>query len=287
MSQFIIFNGQTHPAQSPVMTGSNRSYRYGDGFFETIRCRNGKPLWIEYHLARLRNSAAVLKMTLPDTMTDEALIDQIHQLLNFNNHLQGARLRMSVFREEGGNYNPVDNNAGYLLESFPLDNEMYTLNKTGLAAGVFPDLVKSCNVLSGLKSANALIYVMAYLYAGEKGWDEVILLNDSGYIAEAGSSNIFMIDDGLILTPSVDQACVDGVMRKVLLDVAAKHRHKILECAILPQDLLKADEIFTCNAITGIQWIKGINNKRYYHNFASEFLLLLNQESIEYFEDKN
>jgi branched-subunit amino acid aminotransferase/4-amino-4-deoxychorismate lyase len=76
-------------------------------------------------------------------------------------------------------------------------------------------------------------------------------------------------------------------MRKVLLDVAAKNNHKVLECAILPQDLLKADEVFTCNSITGIQWIKGINNKRYYHDLASVFIQLLNQESIEYLEDKN
>jgi len=282
MGGYLIYNGNLVPVSEFGISPANRSFRYGDGFFETIRCQSGVALWVDYHIQRIAKSASVLKMALPTGLKIKYLASQINELLQVNGCLNGARLRLSVFREDGGHYTPVQNNASYILEVFTLDNEGYELNKTGLNAGFFRDMEKSCNTLSFIKSSSALLYVMAGLYAREQGWDEAIILNNHGFVAEALSSNIFMVSGGCIYTPALDQGCVDGIFRKLILDVAVKNGFKLQECAILPEDILLADEVFITNTIRGIQWIKGIENKRYFHSMSSQLTTLVNSEATLY-----
>jgi branched-chain amino acid aminotransferase len=286
MGEYVIFNGKMIPGKDLAITGQNRSFRYGDGIFETIRCRQGIPMWIEHHLQRLRQSANVLRIPLSDRFTDAKLISMIKALLQANEHKNGARLRFSLFRAEGGFYKPTQYEGCFMIETSALENESYILNNKGLYVGFYKEIPKPVNLLSGLKTSSAILYVMASMYGQEKGLDDIIICNDAGFVAEAGSSNIFMVENGKLITPSLDQGCVEGVMRKVLLDMADKHGYKVLECAILPEDMLKADEVFTCNAINGIQWIKGIGINRYYHDFSSAFIHLLEKEAEEYIEKK-
>lgn len=282
MGDFVLRNERLFPKKDVVVSAQNRSFRYGDGLFETIRCRHGYPLWIEHHWERLQQSSKILKIQLPAYLTRQKLVSLIHDLLQANKHTAGARVRLSLFRSDGGFYLPADNTGGLVIESSMLEKESYFLNKEGLKVGLYPEMQKSFNMLSPLKTTSALLYIMASMYAEEKGWDDIILCNDANCIAEAGSSNLFMIEKGKLLTPSLDQACVDGVMRRVLLDLAGKQKYTVMECALLPEDLLRADELFITNAIHGIQWIKGLEHKRYYHDFSSSFIKLLEAEADHY-----
>lgn len=281
MGKKIIYNGGMQDAQELSFSVSNRSFRYGDGVFETIRCRNGQPLWWSYHFNRLKKSAELLKIELPDLFTPEQIHEKICDLLRVNEFGKGARLRLSLFRSSGGFYKPLNNMGEYVIEAEELENEKYTLNKTGLNVGVYPEFTKACNALGGLKSSSALLYVMASIYAQENNRDDVVILNETGHVAEVTSSNIFMVAGKKLYTPDLDQACVDGVMRKVLLDISQKYGYKVIECAILPDDLLKADEVFITNAIRGIQWVKGIKNKRYYHEVSSNLIAALEKEAVK------
>ncbi len=273
MIDFIIYNGNLLSVEQFGLPVQNRSFRYGDGVFESIRCNNGVSLWIEKHCERLVSSAKTLKIDFPDNLNPENLKVLIRQLLKANNHLLGARVRLSLFREDGGLYRPKGNNGYFLIESSALEHNNYLLNNIGLKTGFYNELTKSVNRISFLKSSSSLLYVMAGLYGVEKGWDEVIILNENGYVAEAGNSNLFVVEKDQLLTPALDQGCVDGVMRRVILDLAVKANIKVSECALLPKDLLHADEVFLTNAIRGIQWVKGIQNKRYYHKMASDLML--------------
>ncbi len=218
-------------------------------------------------------------MVLPDSFTQQKTEEQIHELLDSNKLNKGARLRLSFFRATGGFYKPQNNSVEYIMETEELESDKYSLNKAGLNVGVYSQLRKACNMLGGIKSCSAQLYVMASLYAEEKNWNDAVILNETGHVAEATSSNIFMVSGNTVYTPDLDQACVDGVMRRVILDIGNKHGYKFVECAILPDDLLKADEVFITNAIKGIQWVKGIKNKRYYHEVSSALIELLQKES--------
>ncbi len=275
MGNYIVYNGTVLPANECPLTPQNRAFRYGDGVFETIRCFTGQALWLDFHHDRLKDSAHLLKINIPETLTLDKLTALTNELLHKNGHTRGARLRLSFFRAEGGHYQPDDNTGWFLMETSPLEDDLYLMNKKGLNAGVYTDLHKKADFLSGLKTSSALLYVMASLYASEMGWDETFILNESGHIAEAASSNIFMDVNGVLYTPALDQGCVNGVMRRVIMNIAAKYKIKVVECAILPDDLLKADEVFICNAVKGVQWVKGIEHKRYYHEAASRIMKLL------------
>ncbi|TVQ14273.1 MAG: aminotransferase class IV [Bacteroidetes bacterium] len=279
MGKNIIYNGVLLDRDNFSLSLMNRSFRYGDGVFETIRCRNSNPLWWSYHFARLQRSAEVLRIELPESFSQQVLENQIQELLKSNGFTKGARLRLSLFRTHGGFYKPQNNKGEYIVEAEKLENESYTLNKLGLNLGVYTELSKSCNFLGGIKSSSSILYVLASLYAAENKWDDVVILNETGHVAEATSSNLFMVTGDKLYTPDLDQACVDGVMRKVILDIGSKYGYNVSECAILPDDLLKADEVFITNAIRGIQWVKGIKNKRYYHEVSSGLIAALEKES--------
>jgi len=281
MKNTIVYNGELVLEDRMNLSIHNRSFKYGDGVFETIRCRKGVPLWFDYHFERLKNSARILHMELPDNFTSEVLTTRIQQLATHNGHVEGARMRLSLFRHDGGFYRPATNKAAYLIESTPLKTDTYDFNPKGIYVEVFDEIMKPYSSISGLKTSSALVYVMASIFAAERGWDDVVILNETGHIAEATSSNIFMVEKGVLYTPALDQACVEGVMRRVLIETAQKQGIKVVECAILPGDLLKADEVFLSNAIMGIQWVKGLKNKRYYHDFSSRLLEVLKKETFE------
>lgn len=280
MVQYINFNGEHIPESERVLTVSNRAFRYGDGFFETIRCSAGQPLWLDFHMKRIKRSLKVLKMKLPSDVTLSVLEKQLHALLLKNNH-KDARIRLSFFRDADGYYRPDSDQLSYLIQSVDYPGSLYQLNKKGLHVGVFPDLKKPYNELGAVKSCNALLYVMACIYAREQLWDDIFIFNTEDNLAEASSSNLFMVKDNVVFTPAEDQACVMGVMRDVLIPLLIRNGLKVVECALTKKDLLEADELFLSNTIHGVQWVKAFENKRYYHTTSGKIIELLNREVSE------
>ncbi len=272
----VNINGQLLNANDATISYDNRSFRYGDGFFETIRCIKGKPLWIQDHHHRIRRSAELLKFNLSDYSTVKFFTEQIHNLLSVNGMEKAARVRLSIWRESKGFYLPDENNTGYMIEASMLDNELFMLNKKGLLVGVYDQLQKPTGFLSGLKSSNALVYILASLFAAENRWDDALILNTHGNIAEATSSNVFIVKKNAIYTPGISQGCVEGVMRINILRLAASAGYNVHETSITSDNLLDADEVFLTNTIGGVQWVKAFNDKRYYNKVASHLIELLN-----------
>ncbi len=275
METYLNFNGKLLHAPDVKIPYHNRAFRYGDGFFETIRSFRGKPLWMQQHFDRMKKSAQLLKFSLPANATPDFFSQKISELLKANGHIAGARVRLSIFRDAGGFYRPDGDHSGFLIESLPLKTERYQLNREGLVAGIFDEIRKPVNPLSNIKSSNALLYILASVFARENGWNDALILNSAGYLAEATSSNIFLVKEGRIHTPDLSQGCVEGVMRSTILTLLAKEGYSIHECTLLPEDLLDVDEMFFSNTISGVQWVKGFENKRYYHNISSRIIDLI------------
>ncbi len=275
---YVYWNGDFIGKDQLKIDPSNRAFRFGDGFFETIRCLRGKPLWMEYHFKRIMKSLDVLKLNIKYFSDQKSLEHIITHLLHINNQQKGVRLRISFFRDAKGNYKPNQNDMGILMETFALDQLLYKSNETGLMTGIFRDMMKTADPLSHLKTSSALIYVLASIYAERKGWDDCFLLNESGFLAEATSSNVFVVKNNELFTPDPAQNCVAGVMRNVVIDIASSNGYSISECALHPEDLLKADEIFLTNTIHGIRWVKGLGVKRYFHKIAEKIVFLINKE---------
>ncbi len=132
-----------------------------------------------------------------------------------------------------------------------------------MVIGIYPDAEKSCDKFSNLKSANFLPYAMAALYAKENKLNDCLVVNTTGSIADSTIANIFIIKKGVIITPGLEEGCVDGVMRRHLLKEMRNAGYEVEETAVAVSDLREADEVFLTNAINGIRWVRQFRDKIY------------------------
>lgn len=273
---FFNFNGQLFSPESKVFGTSNRAFRYGDGLFETMRMIDGNLMFYKYHMERLFKGMNALKLNYHKAFDVEFIASEIFSLARANKIYKNARIRFSVFREDGGWYTPEKNTFQYLIEIQALEESSYTAEK-GLIVDVYSELRKDFTSISSLKTINALPYVLAGVYRKENQLDECILLNRDNNIVESISSNVFLVKENKIYTPAISEGCIDGVMRKVVIDIIKKKKLQLLETK-LPVALLEhSDEIFLTNTIKGIQSVVGIGNKRYFSRLSKELLQELNK----------
>lgn len=258
----IFFNGKIIPEDEPVLLASNRGYRYGDGLFETMKMFNGIILLADYHFERLFSALCLLKFDSPKLFTKEKLEQQILQLCKKNDCENLARIRLSVFRGNGGLYD--ENKAmQYVIECWPLNKSVNGFNENGLVIDIYAEAAKSCDKFSNLKSANFLFYSLAALYAKENKLNDCLLLNTSGGISDSTIANVFIIKDAIICTPGPEEGCVNGVMRRYLLEKMQNAGYNIQQRAVSVNDLNNADEVFLTSAINGIRWVRGFRDKIY------------------------
>ena len=269
--QFINFDGNILPADQMVFSINNRAFRYGDGLFESMRYMKGELRFPDLHMERIRKGMKLLKFDNYSQIDTWFIREKAEELIRRNKTGQDARLRLTVFRDAGGLYSPTANKMAYVLESQKLEESQYTINAKGLIIDVFDEIPKPVNILSNLKTCNALIYVLAGIFKNQNALDEVLVLNQNGFLCESMSSNVFVVYDRKLYTPALNEGCIGGVMRQVVMRLAKENGIELVEAQINPEILNEADEVFLTNAGRGIQWVMGYNNKRYF-NEVSRFL---------------
>jgi branched-chain amino acid aminotransferase len=258
----VCINGRIVSADKPVLMADNRGYRYGDGLFETMKLLRGKIILEKYHFERLFSGLALLKFRVPSSFTAKKLLRDISALAKKNKCDELARVRLSVFRGNGGLYDE-NKSLQYLIECWPADKTVNQINEKGFVTDIFPGAQKSCDAFSNLKSANYLPYVMAAQYAKENKLDDCLVSNVKGYIADATIANIFLVKNKLIITPALSEGCIGGVMRRYLIEKLRATRFEIREGIVTKNDLETFDEFFLTNALCGIRWVKLFRDKDY------------------------
>lgn len=274
---FINFNGDIFPATQPVLQISNRSFRYGDGLFESMRMIRGELKFAEFHAERLRNGMQALGLEGVSAITADFLKQKVVELAIRNEEGENARVRLTVFRDSDGLYSPSGNGFGYSVEMSPTTEAQYVSNTKGLIVDVYEELTKPANFLSNYKTCNSLIYVMAGIYRKKRSLDEVFILNNNGFLCETMSSNVFVLFNKTLYTPSLEEGCIAGVMRRVIMEIAADNDVPVVEAQINPNILNEAEEVFLTNTSRGIQWVMGFNSKRYFNKLSKMLLDKLNE----------
>ena len=259
---FIYTDGKIVPATENILLHTNRSFRYGDGLFETMKMVDGTILLKNLHFERLFSSLDALKYKIPPHFTPSFIEQVIIKLSEKNECSHLCRIRLTIFRGNGNLY-PTPASLGYLIECILIDRTINEWNEKGLSVGLYKDVQKSCDRFSNIKSANFLPYVMATMHAEANGMDDCLLLNAKGNIADATIANIFLVKENKIYTPALTEGCVNGIMRRYLLQKLKENNCSCSERAITEQDLLDADEIFQTNIMYGIRWVKKYNDKKY------------------------
>jgi aminodeoxychorismate lyase len=260
---YFNFNGKILAADTATIGPENRGLRYGDGLFETIKMTNGKLLFEDDHFARLWKGLTILQFDLPKHFSPENLQEQIVALAKKNEHTASARIRLNVFRGDGGLYDAVNHSPNYFIQSWQLPESNRSLNSNGLVLGIYSDAKKTYDVLSNLKHNNYLPYLMGALHAKKQKWNDAIILNSADRICDTTIANVFIIKDEIIYTPSLTEACVAGVMRNYIIRNSKTAGFDLIEKEVTIEDVLQADEVFITNTIRNIQWVQSINDRTY------------------------
>jgi branched-chain amino acid aminotransferase len=277
--RYISQNGNIITEDQLKIDINNRALQYGDGIFETMHASGNKVQFFYEHMDRLIKSMKFLKMEVPvrfsvDTM---GLQQEISKLLNKNKMFKGARVRITVFRQSGGFYAPTSNEAEFIIQCSSLESDKYEFNSKGLHIDIYDEITKPINYLSRLKLISSSMLVMAGIFKNENQLDECLLVNTKGNIVEGISSNVFIVKENTIFTPSLREGCIAGIMRQKTIEMARKLNYTVQDEAIIKiNDIMAADEIFFTNAVHGIQWVLGFKQRRYYNKVSNNLNDALN-----------
>ena len=244
----VVFrNSEFINEQDLVIKSSNRAFNYGDGFFETIKIINTKPVNYPAHYARFSLACVVLKLKNQDTYS--SLLSIINKLINRNNLINGS-VKIHVSREEGGKYQPTSKGCETIINTY---SGLEFKQNIPLSLCVFSDELKTMTRLSNIKSVSASVSVLGAIHAKELGFENALLMNTKGSYIEATNSSLFIVKDNVIYTPPLSDGCIDGTMRYWVIN-----NENVIEKSLSLADIKQSDEVFITNAINGITPVKNV-----------------------------
>jgi branched-chain amino acid aminotransferase len=257
-----LLNGVVIEPLSPFSNSVNRAFRYGDGLFETIHIREGKLLFLADHLERLIQGMKILHLEWGLGSFQQVIERHLDEIAG-NNHKLNARVRLTVFREGDGYYQPNTEKCSWHLSVLPIPYNKTWPSDFVQSITIWKDQHKMSGSLSSLKTLNGLIYIQASIGAGRHGTDDALILNEHGRITESANSNIFLVKGNHIITPNLSEGCLEGVMRKNVLKLLKNESIPVEEGQITIAELNNADEVFLTNVITGIRPVKKFDSRSY------------------------
>lgn len=266
---FINKNGEILSDEGSSALIDNRAFKYGDGLFDTLKFTDGHVHFAEEHYFRLVSSMRMLRMKIPQGFTLEVYIEHIVKTVECNGLQKGARIRVNVFRSGGGLYTPDNNASEFIIEVASLSERNYNEYEIEL----FKDFYVTSGLLSTIKTNNRMINVLASIYAKENDYQNVLLINEKKELVEAANSNVFIVKGRELITPSLDSGCINGIIRKKVLEVAQKNLELTTsETQVSPFELLKADEVFLSNSINEFQKVNRYRKKTYASGVTDEII---------------
>ena len=272
----INYNGEILSSEANL-SNSNRSFLYGDGVFETLKIVNNKILFLEDHYFRLMASMRIVRMQIPNNFTLEYIEQQILNTAIANDCNKSARVRFTVFRNDGGYYLPESRAVSYLIQVSSLEIARYSFINAYYEVDLYKDFFISKQLLSTIKTTSKMINITGSIFAKENNLQNCLFLNNDKNVVEALNGNLFMLMGNQLITPSIEEGCLNGVMRKQILKLAKQIENvEVVEGVISPFDLQKADQLFITNVIVGIQPITKYRKKEYKTDLSKILLDSLN-----------
>ena len=252
MDIWCYLNGEILFLEEARVAINDRGALYGDGLFETLRIYEGQPFLLESHLKRMQEGARTLGMNMPFSPTE---VERAVNGIIARNEVKEGSLRITLTRGVGLRGLWPGEEEGQLptffittASSLPYEEHHY---QKGMSAALVSFPLNEYSPQAGLKTLNFLDYIMGRREAQERGFDEGIFLNQKRYLAEGSVSNLFLIQEGVLLTPPLEAGILPGITREVVLKLASSFM-EVREENISPLQLKKADELFLTNSLMEI-----------------------------------
>ncbi len=273
----LNYNGDLINKNDFSVSVNNRAFKYGDAIFETINVINNHVVFWEDHYFRLMASMRMLRMEIPLKFTLEFLEEEILKSIPNQIENKKLRIRLSVFRKDGGLYTPKTNEVDYVIEV----SENTYQTKSTYQIDLFKDFYNYSGLLSTIKTTNRMLNTLASIYMEENELDNCVLLNENKGIVEATNANIFVVKGNEIKTPALTEGCIKGIVRKKVIEILQKNKDYILtETSISPFEMQKADELFLTNSIIGIQPVTKYRKKEFKTEVGEKLLANLKLQQI-------
>ena len=277
-TQYIIYNGKVVKDDQPIFKTNNRAILYGDGFFETILGYYSEIPLLLLHYQRMMKAFQTFGFNNDNFPDLNSLKKIIIHLARKNKIYKTYKIRITIFRKKGGLYLPENDDINYFISISPLQYSRFELNKQGIKIDIYSEFKKNYSPISQFKTLNSLSYIMAARFAQQKFLTDVFIVNNDNYLIETTNSNFFLQSENQIFTPSIKHGCISGIKRHLIINILSEKKIKINETAITPEMLLKADEVFTTNAISGVKFVRTFQKKRYKNTFAKWIIEEINKK---------
>ena len=270
----INFNGEITDLSNQLI--NNRGFLYGDAVFETLIVFNNKILFWEDHYFRLMSSMRIIRLDIPDKYTPEFFKENIIKIHNSISQTGNSRIRINIYRSSHGKYKPEKNTPSFIISCESIKYSNYELNKGHYEVDLFKDYYLDNQLISSIKSNNKIINVVASIYASENGFDNCILLNKEKLVSEFINSNLFIIKEEKIYTPSLKSGCLNGVLRRNLFKILSSSSFELYEQDLSTFDITQSDEIFGTNIAQGIFSVTKFRKKEYDCIQTKKIITMLN-----------
>ncbi len=251
MGRFTWINGRLVSEKKASIPISDSAYLYGHGIFETLRAIHGKVLFLKDHLARLSRNARAVGLILP--VSPLQLGHEIRRTL-VKNRLREAAIRL-ILSESEGTPRLVIRTRRHL----PLPRPLYQGgSRIVLARSVRAD----SKGISRIKSTSYLTKILARREAAGRGAAEAILIDEQGHLTEGGSSNLFVVRQGRLLTPPIEEGLLPGTRRHYVIRLARRLRIPFAERPLQLTDLKGADEVFITSTLKDILPVRSFDGTK-------------------------
>ncbi len=259
----VYVNGKIVDEDKAVISVFDRGFLYGDAIFETMRGYNGRVFRIKDHLERLYSAMKSLKIKQP--LADKEAEKVVYELLDANAlNKSGAHVRITVSRGPSEERKMDISKSGpsnavvIAREYIPPPENCY---EKGVVVNMARSRRNSRSAISNFKAVNYLDNILARNEAFPEGFLDTIFLNESGYVCEASTSNIFMVGRNRLATPSLSCGILPGITRKVVLELSRYAGVGVEEGEFLESKLKDADEVFLTNSMFEIIPVVKIDSK--------------------------
>jgi branched-chain amino acid aminotransferase len=244
MNLKIYIDGNFYPESEAKISVFDHGLLYGDGIFEGIRFYQGRVFRLEEHIARLWDSAKGIALDIPMSASEltAATLETIRQ-----NDLHDGYIRLLVTRGIGSLGLSPDSCRRPSIIIIAATIALYptALYEKGLTMVTCATRRIAPAALSPrIKSLNYLNNVLAKIEAQQAGAAEGVMLNEQGYVAECTGDNLFILKGGRLYTPPVNAGILEGVTRRVAIELAEKNGLVVEERDLTRYDIITADECF-------------------------------------------
>jgi branched-chain amino acid aminotransferase len=256
LHRHVLHNDQIQLASDLSLAPGQVGLLAGWGVFTTLRIADGVPFAWERHWARITRDAAAFHVPLPHD--SEQVRRKLHELVETNG-VSNCTLRLVIVRNQGGMWAGPSNGRASDVIALTADSKDWA---DGVKLSYVRQARHAACEFAGTKILSWAMNLTWLEKAQERGFDEVILLNERGEVAECTSANIFIANGSEVWTPPLSSGCLPGITREVILGEIRAPGIRIIEKTVMPGDLENAEEVFITSTTRNLLTVRQVEDKK-------------------------